>query len=67
VQSFEAYSTGNVTLPQPEPNGLFMPAAADGTWVMCLDPKDKAVKPVFVEPRVIVSPFPLTEDIKKPQ
>jgi hypothetical protein len=56
-----------LAMPQAEPNGLFMPAAADGTWVMCLDPKDKAVKPVFIEPRVIVSPFPLTEDVKKPQ
>ena len=46
-------------MPQPEPNGLFMPAGADGTWVMCLNPETKNVQPVYVEPRVIISPFPL--------
>jgi hypothetical protein len=65
VRSMEAPMQGNLALPQPEPNGLFMPASADGTWIMCLDPKDKAVKPVFVEPRVIVSPFPLIAEEKK--
>lgn len=47
---------------QPEPNGLFMPNAADGTWVLCLDPASKDLQPVYVEPRVIVSPFPLKVD-----
>lgn len=42
---------------QPEPNGLYMPSAADGTWVICLDPADKSLKPVYVEPRVMVYPF----------
>ncbi len=49
-------------MPQPEPNGLFMPNAADGTWIMCLNPETKNVQPVYVEPRVIVSPFPLKMD-----
>lgn len=49
-------------MPQPEPNGLFMPNAADGTWIMCLNPESKEVQPVYVEPRVIVSPFPLKID-----
>lgn len=49
----------SITLPQPEPNGLFMPEGAEGTWVKCLDPADKKLKTVYVEPRVIVSPFPL--------
>lgn len=47
-------------MPQPEPNGLYMPNTADGTWVLCLNPDNKDVQPVYVEPRVIVSPFPLT-------
>ena len=45
-------------LPQAEPNGLFMPAASDGTWVMLLD-KEGTPHPVYIEPKVIVSPFPL--------
>lgn len=46
-------------IPQPEPNGLFMPAAAEGTWVMLKDPSSDDVKAVYIEPRVVVSPFKL--------
>lgn len=53
-------SSQHLAMPQAEPNGLYMPAAAEGTWVMCLDPTGKSIKPVYVEPRVIVSPFPMT-------
>jgi len=50
---------GNITLPQADPNGLYSPAGADGTWVLCVDHKDGKAKPVFIEPRIIVSPMPL--------
>ena len=43
---------------QPEPNGLFMPSTAEGTWVICAGQKGDPT-PVYVEPRVIVSPFKL--------
>jgi hypothetical protein len=46
-------------LPQADPNGLYSPASADGTWVLCVDHNDGKAKPVYVEPRVIVSPIPL--------
>lgn len=52
---------GYAILPQADPNGLFMPSAAEGTWVMCKDPGGNDVKPVYLEPRVIVSPFPLPQ------
>jgi len=42
---------------QPEPNGLHMPSSADGTWVICLNPKDKSLAPTYVEPRVVVYLF----------
>lgn len=48
-----------ITLPQADPNGLFSPSSAEGTWVMCKDPGGNDVKPVYTEPRVIVSPFAL--------
>ncbi len=48
-----------VALPQADPNGLFSPASADGTWVLCANPKTNGASPVYVEPKVIVSPFPL--------
>jgi hypothetical protein len=49
----------NVALPQVDPNGLFSPSSAEGTWVLLKDPNGKDVKPVYVEPRIIVSPFKL--------
>jgi hypothetical protein len=49
----------SITLPQADPNGLFSPGAAEGTWIMCKNPNGKDVRPIYVEPRVIVSPFAL--------
>jgi hypothetical protein len=46
-------------MPQADPNGLFSPTSADGTWVLCLNHETKKMSPVFIEPRVIVSPFAL--------
>jgi len=51
-------STSHAVIPQADPNGLYSPASADGTWIMCVA-KDGKPKPVFIEPRVIVSPIPL--------
>ena len=45
-------------IPQSEPNGLFMPPGAEGTWVICASTKGEFT-PMYVEPRVIVSPFRL--------
>jgi len=43
-------------LPQAEPNGLFMPETAEGTWVICTVPgKAGEIAPIYVEPRVVVS------------
>lgn len=50
---------GAATLPQADPNGLFSPASADGTWVQCMNPETKKLAVIYVEPHVIVSPFPL--------
>lgn len=53
------YSSGAATLPQPDPNGLFMPQGLSATWLIMIDPKTKKARPVYVEPQIIVSPFPL--------
>ena len=52
---------GNHEADQPEPNGLFMPSSAEGSWVMCLDPEKKIARAVYSEPRLIVSPFRLPQ------
>lgn len=49
------------SLPQAEPNGLYMPSDAHGTWVMLYNAETKQADPVYIEPDVIVSPFRLTK------
>lgn len=47
------------TIAQADPNGLYSPATDEGTWIMCKDPHSAKIGPVRMEPRSIVSPFPL--------
>jgi hypothetical protein len=58
-QHVDSASGNYVTLPQADPNGLFSPVSANGTWVLCLDPNSKKTVPVYIEPNIIVSPFAL--------
>ena len=44
---------------QPEPNGLFMPQGLSATWLILINPVDGEPYPVYIEPEIIVSPFPL--------
>ena len=50
---------GYAIMPQADPDGLFKPASADGTWLMMIDPNTNEPKPVYCEPKVLVSPFKL--------
>lgn len=52
---------GTTRLPQSEPNGLNMPASADGTWVVCIGP-DKKPYPTYSEPKVVTFLYPLSDD-----
>jgi len=49
------YINPGTTIPQADPNGLYSPSSADGTWVMCLNPETKKAVAMYVEPRIIVS------------
>lgn len=51
---------GNIALAQAEPNGLFPPSTAMGTWVFLYDPDNKQGEPTYIEPNVTVSRFKLT-------
>ena len=53
------YGNHAYILPQAEPNGLYMPSSASGTWLLMLDAKG-IPHPIYVEPNVIVSPFELS-------
>lgn len=48
------------TMPQPDPNGLFMPTSSSATYVMC--GSEDQLTPVFVEENLIVSPFRINTD-----
>lgn len=47
------------TIPQPDPNQLFMPSGLSATWLMMIDPSTGDPRPVYIEPEIVVSPFPL--------
>ena len=47
-----------MTLPQADPNGLYMPTSSSATWLMLLD-DDNEPRLAYFEPEIVVSPFPL--------
>ena len=47
-------------LSQSEPNGIFKPEGMSATWLIMIDEKGDP-RPMYVEPAIIVSPFPLHE------
>lgn len=50
------------TIAQADPNGLFSPSSSEGTWVILKDPNSGNTKPVYIETRIIVSPFKLNSN-----
>lgn len=50
-------SAGYVTLPMADPNGLYSPDNAEGSYIMCFS--EHALYPVYSEERLTTSPFPL--------
>jgi len=57
--SAQGCSSSFGTLPQADPNGLFMPTGLSATWLMMVDPSTGDARPVYFEPSIVVSPFPL--------
>lgn len=53
---------GYETLPQPDPNGMFMPQGLSATWVLMLD-KDGNPRPEYFEPLLSVCQFPKPDSI----
>ena len=59
IDVLPGWDAGSVVVPQADPNGLFMPTGLSATWLMMIDPKTHEPRPVYIEPEIIVSPFPL--------
>lgn len=58
TQIDQCNAKGSNIITQADPNGLYMPADAHGTWLLMIEPNGETT-PVYVEPDVIVSPFKL--------
>jgi hypothetical protein len=63
AHAFETHEQGNIVIPNADPNGLFSPSSADGTWILLVNPKTGEPKPMYMEPKVTVVPFPLPDNI----
>lgn len=50
------------TIRQADPNGLFSPESAEGTWILMKDPNSNDVQPVYIEARIICSRFLLNTE-----
>ena len=48
---------GAIALPQPDPNGLFMPDSLSATWILLVDEATNKTNPVYIEPEIVVTPF----------
>jgi hypothetical protein len=55
-------SYGVTKLPQADPDGLYKPQSAEGSWVLMKDPNSDDVKPFYSESRLTVFTFRLKFD-----
>lgn len=53
------HNVGYAILPQADPNGLFSPASAEGTWVLMKNPNGPDIGSGYIEERISVFPFKL--------
>jgi hypothetical protein len=59
VEVYRRIEGGFGTLPQADPNGLFMPGGLSATWILLVDQESGEARPVYVEPQIVVSPIKL--------
>lgn len=46
---------GSLVLPQPEPNGLFVPEGLSATWLQYINPETGKREIIYAEPNIIVT------------
>jgi hypothetical protein len=59
VEVYRRMDGGHGTMPQADPNGLFMPDGLSATWILLKDPETGEARPTYVEPSIVVCPFKL--------
>lgn len=63
IQYTNPMQRSSYNLPQADPNGLYMPDGLSATWLLMVDPETDKPKPVYMEPTITVTPFPLDKRI----
>lgn len=63
IQYTNPMQRSSYNLPQADPNGLYMPDGLSATWLLMIDPETNKPKPVYMEPTITVTPFPLNKRI----
>ncbi|MFA6354576.1 MAG: hypothetical protein WCX12_02755 [Candidatus Paceibacterota bacterium] len=68
IQTYNLKKTGSQhyygaeRLPLADPNGLYKPSSSEATWVLLKDPNSGNVAPIYMEPRLMCSPFKFPVD-----
>jgi hypothetical protein len=57
VEVYRRMDGGHGTMPQADPNGLFMPDGLSATWILVKDPETGKARPAYIEPEISVFPF----------
>jgi len=57
------YNAGGKVVPQPDPNGLYMPTSSSATWVILIDEKTGELNLVYFEPLLTVTKIPLSSNL----
>jgi hypothetical protein len=60
------WNTGVTRLPQPEPNGVFPPSTAEGTGVICINPKTNKASAAYAEDKLNTFEWPQPLAIGEP-
>ena len=55
----DPYGSGGATIPQPDPNGLYMPTSSSATWIILVNEETGGFNLVYMEPVLTVSQEPL--------
>lgn len=63
AESWETHESGNVTLPQADPNGLFSPDNSEGTWIQSIDPETHEPTVTYHEERLNVFAYRLSKTL----
>lgn len=53
------WSSGGRVIPQPDPNGIYMPTSSTATWIILIDETTGELNLVYMEPLLTVSQIPL--------